>query len=96
VVEICAYRNYDDTPSCIVGTALSYIHPDVRLTEHLHCAVERGFSIEDCILNDIATPEAAWYARAAQYAQDNGHTWGHALAAAEAWLAEQESDNETV
>lgn len=66
----CVYRDAEDKPSCIVGLAMSYLRPDLRLRERT--ALE--------VLEGIAEPRAIVLAHAVQVAQDAQYTWGAALA----------------
>jgi hypothetical protein len=75
----CQYRRGDGTPACIVGLAMSYLRPDVVLTEFV--------SAHD-VLGGHATRNAIEFAANAQACQDDGATWGEALASAEDWVAE--------
>lgn len=79
---LCLYRDpITDEPSCLIGLAISYIYPDLRLKEYT--GVSGSFT-------DIENIEggAMLIASYAQSVQDSGGTWGEALKAAEAVYAE--------
>lgn len=79
---ICHYNHpVTGEPDCLIGLAWSYLRPTDRL-EAVGPACE--------VLLGKATSNACTYAQEAQWVQDEEGTWGEALAAAEAWLAEQE------
>lgn len=89
--EVClaCHYNHPETgePDCLIGLAFSYLRPETRLPIYGSAYM---------VLKDIAHEDARLYASSAQRYQDDGYTWGEALAIAEAWLAEQESNNETI
>jgi len=68
-------------PDCLIGLAYSYLRPNHRLPSQ---------GSAPYVLQCEATASACGYAQIAQIKQDDGETWGEALAAAEAWLAERE------
>lgn len=81
--DLGCHYNHPTTgePDCLIGLAYSYLRPARRLPSQ----GSAGY-----VLQCKATPSACEYAQIAQTKQDIGETWGEALAAAEAWLAEQE------
>lgn len=70
--QTCLYRHEGDVPGCLVGLAMSYLRPDVRLEEEEAFFALRGHAEENAI------SLANW----AQSYQDGGLSWGRSLAKA--------------
>lgn len=66
------YRDYKDQPVCIVGLAMSYLRPDIRLEEEQ----------APVALSKYADTAAIGLASIVQEHQDDGATWGKALSLA--------------
>lgn len=66
----CSYYKPDGSPDCLIGLAVSYIRPDVRL--------QWGTYAEEALF-DIADSRAVRLAHIAQHQQDTRAPWGHAL-----------------
>lgn len=74
-VRACHYRNFDDTPGCIVGNVIYDIAPDFKLEETSwnKTLLPDGITIDD---------KASWLLSNAQMRQDSGMTWAEAVAGA--------------
>lgn len=85
----CEYT-YDDAPGCIVGhVAFKAGVPIERLHDWLGMITDEPWETQEDA--DLFTYDALTLLRAAQVVQDNGGTWGEALASAESDL---EADSE--
>lgn len=78
-MPMCQYRNDDGTPSCIAGVVLTDLLPELPLIEGNTVKMILDEAVEDGIV-EFDSSLAVHLLWDAQVAQDEGATWGDALA----------------
>lgn len=85
----CFYATYNEKPSCIVGHVIFKLDPEAFATiataerEGGESKAATDLEYSDWLPDNFWTADAATAMQYAQVAQDEGATWGDALAAAE-------------
>lgn len=78
----CYYRLPDNTPACIAGLVVSYVDPELVLTENVVINETSTPHLQPARLFELFSRDALDVLRVAQAEQDQRRSWGEARASA--------------